>query len=159
MKSIMGVGKLLDLPMDLVGPDEVARINPLYKVDDVKAAVRTYEDGHIDPSSVAMALAAATRTRSAKIDRHNQVLGAIRKGDHWFLRAEKGDVAADHVVIAAGSYANQVGEWFRLNIPSVSCLHHYLVTDAVPEFEVRPELPVMRDNAFGGYIRQEQRSG
>jgi dimethylglycine dehydrogenase len=66
---------------------------------------------------------------------------------------------AEHVVIAAGSYANQVGEWFGLKIPSVSCLHHYLVTDTVPEFEGRPELAVMRDNSFGGYIRQEQRSG
>ena len=80
MKSIMGVGKLLDLPMDLVGPEEVAKVNPFYKTDDVKAAVRTYADGHIDPSGVAMALAAAARSRGAKIDRHNQVLGASRRG-------------------------------------------------------------------------------
>ncbi len=159
MKSIMGVGKLLDLPMELVGADEVARINPFYKVDDVKAAIHTLNDGHIDPSSVTMALAAATRARGAKIERHNQVLGASRKGDGWLLRTDKGEVLAEHVVIAAGSYANQVGEWFGLKIPSVSCLHHYLVTDTVPEFADRPELPVMRDNAFGGYIRQEQKSG
>ncbi|WP_170416046.1 FAD-dependent oxidoreductase [Ruegeria atlantica] len=159
MKSIMGVGKLLDLPMELVGPEAVAKGNPFYKVDDVKVAIQTFEDGHIDPSSVTMALAAATRARGAKIERHNQVLGASRKGDMWLLRTEKGDVLAEHVVIAAGSYANQVGEWFGLTIPSVSCLHHYLVTDTVPEFLDRPELPVMRDNAFGGYIRQEQKSG
>ncbi len=159
MKSIMGVGKLLDLPMDLVGPKEVARGNPFYKVDNVKAAVQTFEDGHIDPSGVTMALATATRARGARIERHNRVIGASRKGDGWLLRTESGDVLAEHVVIAAGSYANQVGEWFGLKIPSVSCLHHYLVTDTVPEFDGRPELPVMRDNAFGGYIRQEQKSG
>ncbi|MGB1215814.1 MAG: GcvT family protein [Pikeienuella sp.] len=159
MKSIMGVGKLLDLPMELVGPEEVAKGNPFYKVDDVKAAIQTFEDGHIDPSSVTMALAAATRARGAKIERHNQVTGASRKGDMWLLQTEKGEVLAEHIVIAAGSYANQVGEWFGLKIPSVSCLHHYLVTDTVPEFADRPELPVMRDNAFGGYIRQEQKSG
>ncbi len=159
MKSIMGVGKLLDLPMELVGPDEVAQGNPFYHVDDVKAAVRTFEDGHIDPSGVTMALAAASRARGAVIERRNRVTGASRKGDMWLLRTEAGDVLAEHVVIAAGSYANQVGEWFGLTIPSVSCLHHYLVTDAVPEFEGRAELPVMRDNAFGGYIRQEQKSG
>lgn len=159
MKSIMGVGKLLDLSMDLVGPEEVAKGNPFYKVDDVKAAVRTHEDGHIDPSGVTMALAAASRKRGAVIERHNRVTGASRKGDMWLLQTEKGDVQAEHIVIAAGSYANQVGEWFGLKIPSVSCLHHYLVTDTVPEFAGRPELPVMRDNAFGGYIRQEQKSG
>ncbi|WP_037313374.1 FAD-dependent oxidoreductase [Ruegeria halocynthiae] len=159
MKSIMGVGRLLDLPMDLVGPDEVVKANPFYKVDNVKAAVRTYEDGHIDPSGVTMALAAAARARGARIERRNQVLGASRKGDMWLLKTQKGDVLAEHIVIAAGSYANQVGAWFGLKIPSVSCLHHYLVTDTVPEFEDRPELPVMRDNSFGGYIRQEQKSG
>ena len=159
MKSIMGVGKLLDLPMDLIGPEEVARSNPFYKVDDVKAAVCTYADGHIDPSGVTMALAAATRARGAVIERNNRVIGASRKGDLWLLRTEKGDVLAEHVVIAAGSYANQVGEWFGLQIPSVSCLHHYLVTDTVPEFADRPEIPVMRDNTYGGYIRQEQKSG
>ena len=159
MKSIMGVGKLLDLPMDLIGPDEVAAINPFYRVDDVKAAIRTYEDGHIDPSGVTMALAAGTRARGAVIERNNRVTGASRRGDMWLLRTEKGDVLAEHVVIAAGSYANQVGEWFGLKIPSVSCLHHYLVTDTVPEFADRPELPVMRDNDYGGYIRQEQKSG
>ncbi len=159
MKSIMGVGRLLDLPMDLVGPTEVAKGNPFYRVDDVKAAVQTFEDGHIDPSGVTMALAAAARARGALIERRNRVTGASRKGDMWLLRTENGDVLTEHVVIAAGSYANQVGEWFGLKIPSVSCLHHYLVTDTVPEFEGRPELPVMRDNAFGGYIRQEQKSG
>ena len=159
MKSIMGVGRLLELPMDLVGPDEVARRNPFYRVDNVKAAVQTFEDGHVDPSGVTMALAAATRARGARIERRNQVLGASRKGGMWRLRTEKGDVLAEHVVIAAGSHANRVGEWFGLRIPSVSCLHHYLVTDTVPEFEGRPALPVMRDNAFGGYIRQEQKSG
>ncbi|WP_171177027.1 FAD-dependent oxidoreductase [Ruegeria sp. HKCCD8929] len=159
MKSIMGVGRLLDLPMELVGPEEVAKGNPFYKVDDVKAAVQTFEDGHIDPSGVTMALAAAARARGARIERRNRVTGASRNGNAWLLRTEQGDVLAEHVVIAAGSYANQVGEWFGLKIPSVSCLHHYLVTDTVPEFAGRPELPVVRDNAFGGYIRQEQQSG
>lgn len=159
MKSIMGVGRLLELPMELVGPGEVARGNPFYRTSDIKAAVQTFEDGHVDPSGVTMALAAATRARGGIIERHNRVTGASRRGDMWRLRTENGDVLAEHVVIAAGSYANQVGEWFGLRIPSVSCLHHYLVTDTVPEFAGRPELPVMRDNAFGGYIRQEQKSG
>ena len=159
MKSIMGVGRLLGLPMDLVGPKEVARGNPFYRVDDVKAAVQTFADGHVDPSGVVQALAAAARARGARIERRNRVVGASRKGDMWLLCTERGDILAHHVVIAAGSYANQVGEWFGLKIPSVSCLHHYFVTDTVPGFIGRPEIPVMRDNAYGGYIRQEQKSG
>ena len=160
MKSIMGVGRLLDLPMALVGPEEVKKGNPFYNTEGIKAAVQTFEDGHIDPSGVTQALAIAARSRGARIERHTRITGATRKGGLWRLTTDKDDdVLAEHVVIAAGSYANQVGEWFGLKIPSVSCLHHYLVTDAVKEFLDRPELPVMRDNSFGGYIRQEQKSG
>jgi dimethylglycine dehydrogenase len=159
LESILGVGRLLDLPMDLVGPDGVLEGNPFYNTQGIKAAIRTYEDGHIDPSGVTQALASAARARGAKIERRNRVTGATRRGDMWHLSTEQGDVLAEHVVIAAGSYANQVGTWFGLKIPSVSCLHHYLVTDTVPEFAGRPELPIMRDNSFGGYIRQEQKSG
>ena len=46
----------------------------------------------------------------------------------------------------------------RLKIPSVSCLHHYLVTDAVLNSPIDRNA-MMRDNAYGGYIRQEQKSG
>ncbi|MFY9211624.1 MAG: FAD-dependent oxidoreductase [Aestuariivita sp.] len=160
MKSIMGVGRLLDLPMELVGPEDVKKGNPFYNTEGMKAAVQTFEDGHIDPSSVTQALALAARNRGAKIERHTLITGAARKGNMWRLTTDKGEeVLAEHVVIAAGSYANQVGAWFGLKIPSVSCLHHYLVTDTVQEFLDRPELPVMRDNSFGGYIRQEQKSG
>ncbi len=160
MRSIMGVGRLLDLPMDLVGPEEVKNGNPFYNTEGMKAAVQTFEDGHIDPSSVTQALAMAARSRGARIERHTRITGAARKGDMWRLTTDKGgEVLAEHVVIAAGSYANQVGEWLGLKIPSVSCLHHYLVTDTVPDFQGRSELPVMRDNAYAGYIRQEQQSG
>ena len=40
-------------------------------------------------------------------------------------------------------------------------LHHYLITDTVPEFtELEKELPVIRDDSqVSGYIRMEQKSG
>lgn len=160
LKSIMGVGKVLDLPMQLVGPEEVNRLNPYYNTDGLKAAVQTFADGHIDPSGVTMAMAASARAMGATITRHNRVTKVVRDGKLWRVISENDEYLAEHIVIAAGSYANQVGDWFGLKIPSVSCLHHYLVTDTVPEFvERETELPVMRDNSFGGYIRQEQKSG
>ncbi|MFK7880833.1 NAD(P)/FAD-dependent oxidoreductase [Roseobacter sp.] len=156
MKSIMGVGRLLDRPMVLAGAEEAKKGNPFYNTEGMKAPVQTFEDRHIDPSSVTQALASAARNRGAKIARHTLITGAARKGDMWRLTT---DMLAEHVVIAAGSYAYQVGAWFGVKIPLVSCLHHYLVTDTVPEFLGRPELPMMRENSFGGYIRQEQKSG
>ena len=161
LKSILNVGRLLDLPMDLVGPNEVKAANPHYNVEGIKAAVRTYEDGHVDPSGATQAMAAAARALGARIERRNRVTGAARRpSGEWRVETQAGEIAAEHVVIAAGSFARQVGAWFGLSIPSVSILHHYFVTDTVPEFrDAAHEIPVMRDNSCGGYIRQEQQSG
>ena len=161
LKSILGVGRLLDLPMELIGPNEVKALNPHYNVDGMRAAVRTFEDGHVDPSGATQAMAAAARALGARIERHNRVTGVTRAtADEWTVHTDKGDITAEHVVIAAGSFAGQVGAWFGLRVPSVALLHHYFVTETVPEFvAAASEMPVMRDNSYGGYIRQEQMSG
>ena len=161
LKSIMNVGRVLDLPMELVGPDGVREANPHYNVSGIRAAVRTFADGHVDPSGATRAMAAAARAAGATVERYNRVIGVeVRPGGEWHVRTEKTDIIAGHVVIAAGAFANQVGAWFGLKVPSVAVLHQYFVTDTVPEFAAATqEMPVMRDNTFGGYIRQEQRSG
>ena len=161
LKSIMNVGRLLDLPMELVGPDGVREANPHYNVDGIRAAVRTFTDGHVDPSGATQAMAAAARALGATVERHNRVTGVERRtGGEWVVRTGKEDIVAEHVVIAAGSFAPQVGAWFGLKVPSVALLHHYFVTDTVAEFAAAAdEMPVMRDNSYGGYIRQEQKSG
>lgn len=161
LKSIMNVGRMLDFPMELVGPNEVKAANPHYNVEGIKAAVHTFADGHVDPSGATQAMAAGARKLGAKIERHNRVTGVEQQANgEWKISTEKGDIIAEHVVIAAGSFTNQVGDWFGLKVPSVALLHHYFVTDTVPEFlEAQSEMPVMRDNSYGGYIRQEQKSG
>ena len=161
LKSIMNVGRVLDLQMELVGPDGVREANPHYNVEGVRAAVRTFTDGHVDPSGATQAMAAAARALGATVERHNRVTGVERRdGGEWRVRTEKADIIAEHVVIAAGSFAPQVGAWFGLKVPSVAMLHNYFVTDTVPEFAAAAEeMPVMRDNTYGGYIRQEQKSG
>lgn len=159
LKSMLGNGRLHGFPMELLGPEALADIHPLYNPDGILAALHTPEDGHVDPSGATNAMAAAARMRGAEIMRRNRVCGAERQGAEWLLRTEGGDVSAEHVVIAAGAHANQVAAWFGLEIPSVNCLHHYFVTEAVPELADRTEeLPVVRDNAYEGYIRQEQKS-
>ena len=146
--------------MDIIGLGEIAKLHPFYNLDGVKAALRTVRDGHADPSGVTQAMVQAARKLGAKIDRRNRVTGVTRKGDEWIVHTEKGDITAEHVVIAAGTYANQIGRWFGLTVPSCALLHTYLITDTVPEFEAREtELPVVRDHYYNGYIRQERNFG
>jgi len=46
-----------------------------------------------------------------------------------------------------------------LDLPITTMMHHYVVTDAVPEFAaMEHEIPVTRDDHFCGYVRREQAS-
>ncbi len=164
-KRHLGVGRYIGYPIDLISPAEAAEINPFYDFTDAKAVIWTEGEGHVDPSGVTMAFANGARAAGATISRRNRVtaLNGLANGE-WEVVTEKGTITCEHVVDAAGCYAAQVGAFTGLSVPQSNILHHYLVTEEVPEFvaamgTARPEMPVMRDNRVAGYIRQEQTAG
>lgn len=161
LKAQLGVGRYIGYPIELIGPSEAEKINPLYDFTDVKAAIWTEGEAHVDPTDVTMAFAQGARAMGAEISRRNRVLeiNELPNGE-WSVVTEKGTITCEHVVDAAGCYAHQVGLMADFAVPQANVLHHYLVTDEVPELvDLGFEMPVMRDNRVAGYIRQEQTSG
>jgi dimethylglycine dehydrogenase len=106
-------------------------------------------------------MAKGARMMGGAVIRQNRVTGITRAGDGFVVHTEKGDIEAERVVNAGGTYARQIGDWVGLDLPIANMLHHYLITDNVPEFEsLEKELPVIRDDSqVSGYIRMEQKSG
>ena len=158
----MSVGLGVGFNMDIIGPDEIAKLHPYYNLDGVKAALHTPDDGHVDPAGAAFALAKGARMNGATVIRHNRVTGieALPSGE-WKVITEQGEITCEHVVNAGGTYARQIGQWVGLDLPITNMTHHYVITDTVPEFlELDHELPVVRDDRLvSGYIRMEQKSG
>jgi len=165
IRSQLGVARYVGYPMELVGPAEIARLHPFYDTTGIRAAAYTPDDGHLDPAGACQALAKGARQMGAGVVRRNRVLAIRRRGrggasGEWEVVTEQGSVVCEHVVNAAGCYASQVGAMAGVAVPVANVLHHYLVTDTVPEFAARDtELPVVRDDGFSGYVRQEQQSG
>ena len=165
LRTHFGAGRYLGYPIELISPDEAAEINPLYDFSDALGAIWTEGEGHVDPSGVTMAFANGARARGAEISRRNRVIDVNQSvNGEWQVVTEKGTVTCEHVVDAAGCYAHQVGRFNGFNVPQANILHHYLVTDEVPELvkmkaDTGWEMPVMRDNKVAGYIRQEQTAG
>ncbi len=162
LKAQLGIGRYIGYPIELITPDEAAALNPFYDYTDVKAAIWTEGEAHIDPTDATMAFIAGARANGATVVRHNRVLEVNRTpAGEWSVVTEQGTVTGEHVVDAAGCYARQVGELSGYTVPQANVLHHYLVTEEVPELAARPgwEMPVMRDNRVAGYIRQEQTAG
>jgi dimethylglycine dehydrogenase len=161
LKSQLGVGAYIGYPIELVGPAEAAELNPFYDFTDVQGAIWTEGEGHIDPTDATMAFLTGARAAGATVSRHNRVLDVrAQPNGEWVVETEQGDITCEHVVDAAGCYAHQVGLLSGFSVPQTNVLHHYLVTEEVPEFVAHgTEMPVMRDNRVAGYIRQEQTAG
>ena len=162
IKYTLSVGKGLGHVMEVIGPERIRELHPFYNLDGIKAALHTPHDGHVDPAGVAFAMAKGARMMGAQVKRHNRVTGITPKANAEFIvHTEQGDITAEHVVNAGGTYARQIGQWLGIDLPIANMLHHYLITENVPEFQdLDTELPVIRDDRMvSGYIRMEQKSG
>jgi len=161
LKSHLGIGRYIGYPIELIGPNEAQQHNPFYDFTDVKAAIWTEGEGHVDPSGVTMAFANHARSLGGTVSRRNRVIEVNLLADgQWQVVTEQGSIICEHVVDAAGCYADQVALLSGFRVPQANVLHHYLVTEEVPEFvDHGIEMPVMRDNRVAGYIRQEQTAG
>jgi dimethylglycine dehydrogenase len=161
LKYVHGYSKSIGFQMEIIGLDEIRRLNPFLTTAGVLAAARTIDDGHGDPAGICNALARAARDLGATVMRHNRVLDIKRRpsGD-WEVATEKGTLVAEQVVNAAGCYARQVAGMVGADAPITNMQHHYIVTHPIQAFiERTQELPVMRDSYTSGYFRQEQKSG
>jgi dimethylglycine dehydrogenase len=161
LKYIYGYSKSIGFRMEIVGLDEIKRLNPFVNTDGVIAAGWTRDDGHGDPSGLCNALAKAARDLGATIIRHNRVLEIRpRRSGEWEVITEQGNIVAEMVVNAAGCYAREVAAMVGADAPIVNMQHHYVVTHPIPAFMERDqEIPVLRDPYTSGYLRQEQKSG
>ncbi len=158
----LSVGRALGFPMELLTPAQIRDLHPFYKLDGVLAALHTPDDGHVDPAGPAFALEKGARQLGTKTIKRclAEAVTPLPSGE-WQVTTNKGTIRCEHVVNAGGTYARQVALTSGYDLPATSMTHHYLVTDAVPEFQDLPrELPVVRDDRqVSGYIRMEQKSG
>ena len=160
-RYVQGFAGQVGFHMEIIGPNEIKNIFPFVDVDGVIAGAYTTMDGHVDPAGCCNAMAAGARQMGATMYRRNRVIDVkpSASGD-WDVVTEKGTITCEHVVNAAGCYADQVGAWSGLNIPFANMKHHYLVTEPIQEFIDRDvEMPVIRDPYCCAYYRQEQKSG
>jgi dimethylglycine dehydrogenase len=160
-RRVEGVAANIGFRMQVIGPDEIRRINPFVTTRGVLAGAWTLDDGYVDPSSACNAMAFAAKAMGATILRHNRVTGIERLPSGEFrVATEQGDIICEHLVNAAGCYADRVSAWLGVQTTFANMKHQYVVTGPVPAFLDREgEIPVMRDPYASAYYRQEQKSG
>jgi dimethylglycine dehydrogenase len=161
LKYMLGFSKSVGFRMDIVGLDEIRRLNPFLIPSGVLAAGYTRDDGHGDPAGICNALAKAARDLGATVVRHNRVLAVNQRASgEWEVITQQGNITCEHVVNAAGCYAREVARMVGADAPITNMQHHYVITHPIQAFVERGgEIPVVRDSYSSGYLRQEQKSG
>jgi dimethylglycine dehydrogenase len=149
---------VLGIRSRLIGPEEIGRLCPLIHVDDLRGGLFMEDEGHVDPYGVTHAFAKAARLQGAEIYRHTRVHALHQRADGtWRVDTDQGEIAAQHVVNAAGLWAREVGKMAGVALPVIPMEHHYLVTGALPSLEGRrEEIPTVVDLDGEMYLRQEQ---
>jgi 4-methylaminobutanoate oxidase (formaldehyde-forming) len=153
-----GWAKTFGLPLELIGPNEAQALFPLMSIEGVLGAVFLSTDGWLDPSGLALALAAGARARGARIETGSRVVAIeVVDGRVNGVQVEKGGerrtIRTDVVVNAGGMFAPQIGRLAGINVPIIPMAHEYLFTERIEG--VTASLPTMRDPDNLCYFREE----
>ena len=140
----------------LVTPEEAVELVPIVNPDGLYGALFDPEEGNLDPSGATHAYAIAARKRGAEVIEGNRVLGLERAEDGWRLETERGPLEAAHVVNAGGLWARRIGRMVGVDHPLTPMLHHYLVTEPIPEVaSIGGDMPAVTDLEGFTYLQKE----
>jgi dimethylglycine dehydrogenase len=148
----------LGIESHIISPQEIKELNPLFEnIDDVQTGFYTPNDGWTDPTGCTNAMAKGARQLGAEIVRNNRVTDMRQLPDgRWEVITEQGKIVSEHVVNAAGHYAPQLGAMVGLDVPIVSMIHQYIITEPLPAMQdLGFEPPVTRDPRSSSYYRRE----
>jgi len=153
-----GWAKTFGLPLELISAREAQDRFPLMSTDGVLGAIHLPTDGWLDPSGLALALAAGARRRGASIRTRTRVVGiATERGRVTGVEVERdgerSTIETAIVVNAGGMFAPEIGRLAGVTVPIIPMAHQYLFTEAMPG--VHAGLPQLRDPDNLVYFREE----
>jgi glycine cleavage system aminomethyltransferase T/glycine/D-amino acid oxidase-like deaminating enzyme len=137
-----------------VSPTEAAELFPVGDFSSTLAAFWFPQEGRVNPVDMTMALASSARRHGTRILQDTpveQIL--VANGRAVGVRTAHGDIAAEHVVIAAGMWSRQIGSSVGLNLPLQAAEHYYLITETIEG--AHRDLPLLEDAHRWSYFREE----
>ncbi|MGI9449184.1 MAG: GcvT family protein [Geminicoccaceae bacterium] len=151
-------GRSLGMPHLIMSRREIADHHPL--IDPIGIVGGLYDPlaGHVDAYDLTHALAYAAEEEGAEIHQQTAVIAMSQEPDgSWLIITDRGEVAADVVVNAAGLWANDIMAMIGLDVPMVAIEHQYAITEDVAEIQaVDGQLPSLCDPDASILLRCER---
>lgn len=158
LKRKIGNSKAWGLEAFLVGPDEIKRMIPIMRTDDLYGAFYVPTDCDVKASAICAGLAKFAQENGATFYEHTPVTGIdVQNGRIQGVQTPNGRIRAEVVVCAAGLWGPVVGRMAGVSIPMTPMQHLYVKTRPLPELagetlELRH--PVVRYQDQDMYFRQ-----
>lgn len=153
------VGRQLGIDFEVITPSEIREVFPMMDVGGLKGALFEPTDGYVDPAQTTNAMARIARQGGATIHRHcpAEKIKQLVSGE-WQITTPDQVFIAEHVVLAPGFWANEVGKLIGLDLPITPMLHQYLVTEDHPTIKAcEPDsIPLVRHHDYQWYSRRER---
>ncbi|HYI35018.1 MAG TPA: FAD-dependent oxidoreductase [Thermoleophilaceae bacterium] len=158
LERAAGSATTYGLELDLLSPAETAERLGMLNVDDLTGSAWMPGDGYVDPELLALALADGARREGVAVHTGTAVTGIdVAGGRVTGVQTDRGAIAAEVVVVAAGAATGVVGAMAGASIPIVPMRHQYVVTEPLAE-EVEG-IPTVRDPDHIMYFRPHDSGG
>jgi sarcosine oxidase subunit beta len=157
LKNTSRLMTVLDVPVELLSPQEVSRHWPFIRVDDLSGGSYTKEDGFYSPIEILQTYGKKARQGGTVFMEKVEVTGiSIKNNRVVCLQTKDGHkIKADSVVNAAGPWAGRVASMAGLNLPVGPLKRHLFFTDTFHEI---PDIfPMVIDVDSGWYMKREGR--
>lgn len=137
----------IGLNVELLGPREALEVLPAASPDDLLGGLWVPGDGHLDPHTATHAVADAARALGVSIRTGVHVTGIELTARREVVRVltDRGPIATDTVVNAAGMWAPRVAAMAGAFVPSTPVDHQHVALRAVPGHELPRDMPCFRD--------------
>jgi sarcosine oxidase subunit beta len=142
------------IPVHVVSTDDIRRLVPYVREDDIIGGAYCPTDGYAAPYEVTMGYAAAARRLGVKIHEQRAVSRVLRTGDRVTgVETSRGPIHARAVVNVAGAEGGLVGAMAGVDVPVKPYRRQIFVTAPLPEFGQEPPLTI--DYHRSWYFRGE----
>lgn len=129
-------GRYLGMDTHLISAAEARELLPFMEEEHFVGAMFDEVGGHVDPSGVTNAYAAAARQAGAQIHRNTWAHDLVQRTDGtWDVVTEQGTINAEHIVNCGGLWAREVGRMCGIELPVLAMEHMYLLTEEIPELQ------------------------
>ncbi|QDQ12090.1 NAD(P)/FAD-dependent oxidoreductase [Streptomyces spectabilis] len=142
----------------MVGPDEARELCPYVRTDGLLAAAYSPDDGHARPGAVVAGYAGAAAAAGVSFVTGTSVTGMDTTGGRvTAVRTDRGAIACDAVVCAAGAWSAGVGEMAGVPLP-VRPLRRQIAFSA-PLVPPPPRTPFTIDFSSTAYFHNSDHHG